>query len=68
MHISNLILKVMEDKILKTILSAGKPLKAGEIAELAGIDKKDVDKAVKKLRDEEKIFSPKRCFYDLTEK
>ena len=68
MHISILILKVMEDKILETILSAGKPLKAGEIAELAGIDKKDVDKAVKKLRDEEKIFSPKRCFYDLTEK
>ena len=29
----------MEDKILKTVLSAGKPLKAGEIAELSGIDK-----------------------------
>jgi len=58
----------MEDKILKTILSAGKPLKAGEIAELAGLDKKDVDKAVKKLREDEKIFCPKRCFYDLSKK
>ena len=58
----------MEDKILKTILSAGKPLKAGEIAELAGIDKKEVDKTVKKLRDDERIFSPKRCFYDVSKK
>ncbi len=58
----------MEDKILKTILTAGKPLKAGEIAELSGIDKKEVDKAVKTLKMEEKIFCPKRCFYDVSKK
>lgn len=58
----------MVDKIIKTILSAGKALKAGEIAELAGIDKKEVDKAVKMLKDEEKIFCPKRCYYDVSKK
>lgn len=58
----------MEEKILSTILSAAKPLKAGEIAELSGIDKKQVDKIVKTLKEQEKIFSPKRCFYDVRKK
>ncbi len=56
----------MESKILNTILSAGKPLKAGEIVELSGIDKKEVDKIVKALKTEGRIFSPKRCFYDVS--
>jgi len=41
----------------------GKPLSAGQIAELAGIDRKEVDKAMKALKDEEKIVSPKRCYW-----
>ncbi|HNV96198.1 MAG TPA: MarR family transcriptional regulator [Bacteroidales bacterium] len=52
----------------KTILDAmkksGKALKAGEIAELTGIDKKEVDKAIKQLVAESKISSPKRCYYE----
>lgn len=55
----------MEDKIYKVMNEAGKPLKSGEIAELAGVDKKEVDKAIKKLKVEEKIFSPKRCYYQV---
>jgi DNA-binding transcriptional regulator GbsR (MarR family) len=55
----------MQDRIYKVMNEAGKPLKSGEIAELAGIDKKEVDKAIKKLKIEEKIFSPKRCFYEV---
>ena len=51
-------------KVLDAMKSAGKALKAGEIAELAGLDKKDVDKAMKTLKDEEKIVSPKRCFWE----
>jgi hypothetical protein len=39
------------------------PLKAGDIAQKAGLDKKEVDKAIKALKKEEKIVSPKRCFY-----
>jgi len=54
-----------ENTVVQTIKDAGKPLKGGEIVEMSGLDKKDVDKAIKKLKDEEKIFSPKRCFYDV---
>jgi hypothetical protein len=49
--------------VLKTLKDAGAPLKAGDIAQKSGIDKKDVDKAIKKLMAESKIESPQRCFY-----
>lgn len=48
---------------MKTLAAAGKPLKGGEIAAIAGIDKKEVDKAIKNLKKEEKIISPKACYY-----
>jgi predicted transcriptional regulator len=53
------------DKVLKTLKDAGKPMKAGEIADASGVDKKDVEKAIKKLVAESKIHSPMRCFYDI---
>ncbi|QKG79777.1 helix-turn-helix domain-containing protein [Tenuifilum thalassicum] len=53
------------EKVIETLKSAGKPMKAGEIAEASGVDKKEVDKAIKKLVAEGKIESPKRCFYDI---
>ncbi len=43
--------------------NAGKPLKTQEIADLLGVDKKVVDKIIKKLKKEGKITSPKRCYY-----
>ncbi|MBE0663563.1 MAG: MarR family transcriptional regulator [Bacteroidales bacterium] len=49
--------------VLKTI--SGKPMKAGEIDEKAGVEKSDIEKAIKKLKKEEKIWSPKVCFYDV---
>ncbi len=52
------------EKVLAAMQSAGKPMKAGEIAEAAGIDKKEVDKAMKVLKAEDKIVSPKRCFWE----
>jgi len=55
----------MKDKIIKTLLESGKALKAGEIAELSGLDKKEVDKAIKELKSEDKLYCPKRCFYDI---
>lgn len=51
-------------KVLDALKGAGKALKAVEISELSGLDKKDVDKAMKVLKDEEKIVSPKRCFWE----
>lgn len=50
--------------VLEAMAKAGQPLKAGEIAELSGLDKKDVDKAMKELKKEEKIISPKRCYWE----
>ena len=49
--------------VFKVLKEAGKPLKSKEIAELAGLDKKEVDKAIKILKKEGKIISPKRCYY-----
>jgi biotin operon repressor len=54
-----------KEKIIKAFEDAGKPMRPGEVAEMAGIDKKDAEKAIKKLKDEGVLFSPKRCFYDL---
>jgi DNA-binding transcriptional regulator GbsR (MarR family) len=51
------------EKVLQTLKKSGKPMKLAEIAEAAGIDKKEVDKAIKSLKTSEKIFSPKNCFY-----
>jgi hypothetical protein len=49
--------------VLKTLKGSKKPLKSAEIATLAKMDKKEVDKAIKKLKTEGKIESPKICFY-----
>ena len=50
-------------KVLQVMVEAGKPLRPGEIAKLAGLDKNEVSKAIKELKQEGKIHSPKRCFY-----
>ena len=44
--------------------SAGEPLNAGKIAELSGLDRKEVDKAMKQLKDEGAIVSPVRCKWE----
>ena len=54
-----------EETVIETLKNAGKALKSGEIAVLAGIDKKMVDKAIKALKTAEKINSPKRCYYEV---
>ncbi|WP_200762911.1 winged helix-turn-helix transcriptional regulator [Nitrosophilus alvini] len=51
------------EKVLEVMKKAGKPLKNAEIAELAGLDAKEVSKIVKKLKEEGKVESPKRCYY-----
>lgn len=48
-------------KVLDTMKQAGEPLNAGKIAELSGLDRKEVDKAMKLLKDEGAIVSPVRC-------
>ena len=53
----------LADQILKAMKKAGKPVKAGDVAELTGIDKNQVTKTMNNLKKEGKIISPKRCFY-----
>ncbi len=52
-----------KEKVLETLKNSDKPLKGGEIAEISGIEKKAVDKAIKQLKTEGLIESPRRCFY-----
>ena len=55
----------MESKeaIIKAMEASGKPMKGGEISEASGVDKKEVDKLLKKLVAEGKVDSPMRCYY-----
>ena len=50
-----------KDKVLTTMREAGQPLNAGKIAELSGLDRKEVDAAMKRLKAEGAIVSPVRC-------
>ena len=50
-----------KEKVLATMKEAGTPRNAGKIAELSGIDRKEVDKAMKLLKEEGAIVSPVRC-------
>jgi transcription initiation factor TFIIIB Brf1 subunit/transcription initiation factor TFIIB len=52
------------EKVFTTIQKAGKPVSAGQIVELSGLDRKEVDKAMKKLKTEGKITSPKNCYWE----
>lgn len=54
-----------QEKIIKTLENVGKPMRPGEIADAAGLDKKEVEKEIKKLKTSGKIYSPKMCFYDI---
>ena len=50
-----------KEKVLATMKEAGQPLNAGKIAELSGIDRKEVDAAIKQLKAECAIISAVRC-------
>lgn len=50
-----------KEKVLQVMKEAGEPLNAGKIAELSGIDRNEVDKAMKQLKEEGSIVSPVRC-------
>ncbi len=56
----------MEEKtlILEVMKNSGVPLNAGKIAELTGLDRKIVDKAMKEMKKEGSIVSPVRCKWE----
>ena len=50
-----------KELVLKTMKEAGKPIAAGEVATLSGLDRKVVDKVFAELKKEGAIISPVRC-------
>ena len=55
----------VKEKVFQILNANGVPLKSGEIADKSGLDKRDVEKAIKQLIAENKVDSPKRCFYGI---
>ncbi|ACF45358.1 conserved hypothetical protein [Prosthecochloris aestuarii DSM 271] len=39
-------------------------MSAAQIAEASGLDRQEIDKAIKLLKAEEAIVSPKRCYWE----
>ncbi|WP_276892422.1 transcriptional regulator [Hallella bergensis] len=50
-----------KEQVLQVMREAGKPMSAGEVAKISGIDRKEVDKAFTQLKKENAIVSPVRC-------
>jgi DNA-binding IscR family transcriptional regulator len=57
-----------KEKILEAMKQAGEPLNAGKIAELTGLDRKVVDKAMADMKKNGSIVSPVRCKWEPAEK
>jgi DNA-binding IscR family transcriptional regulator len=56
----------MENKekiVLKAMKKAGRPVRSGEVAEIAKLPKDEVSKIIKSLRKQRRVTSPKRCYY-----
>ena len=52
-----------KELVLDAMKKAGVPLNAGKIVELTGLERKEVDKAMKLLKADEAIVSPKMCYW-----
>ena len=54
-----------KEKVLDVFKASEKPLRPGDIASQTGIESKEVSKIIKELREEGKVYSPKRCYYSI---
>ena len=54
----------INENVLKAMREAGKPVSAGEVEKLTGLDRKEIDKAFKELKKENIITSPVRCKWE----
>ncbi len=57
-----------KELVLEAMKKAGEPVNAGKVAELTGLDRKDVDKAFAALKKDGAIVSPVRCKWEPAEK
>ena len=53
-----------KEQVLEAMKQAGKPVSAGEIEKATGLDRKEIDKAMKELKAENAIVSPVRCKWE----
>ena len=51
-------------KVLDVMKKTGEPMRPGDIASAANMEKKELDKIIKTLKSDGLIHSPKRCFYE----
>lgn len=58
--------KIMDikEQVLAAMKEANEPINAGKVAEIANLDRKDVDKAMAALKKEGAIVSPIRCKWE----
>ena len=54
----------VKEQVLEVMKSAGKPVSAGEVEKLSGLERKEVDNAFKDLKKENAIVSPVRCKWE----
>ena len=54
-----------KEKVIEAFKKSEKPVSAGEIAAISGLDRKIVDKVFAELKKEEIIVSPVRCKWEL---
>ena len=54
-----------KEKVLEALKNSPEPMNTKGIMEATGLEKPEVEKAIKVLRKEELVDSPKRCFYGI---
>jgi len=57
-----------KEKVIQAFKDSEEPLNATKVAEISGVEKKEVDKIMKDLKKDETIISPKRCYWAFNEK
>jgi len=55
----------INQKILDILHEANEPLRPADMVLRSGLNKEEVDQVINRLKKENKIFSPKRCFYEI---
>jgi DNA-binding MarR family transcriptional regulator len=55
-----------ESTVLNALEGSDKSLRPGDIAESTGLDSKLVSKTIESLKKKGLVYSPKRCYYDVS--
>ncbi|MGM0771793.1 MAG: MarR family transcriptional regulator [Halobacteriota archaeon] len=55
-----------ESAVLNALESSDKSLRPGDIAKSAGLESKLVSKTIASLKKKGLVYSPKRCYYDVS--